>query len=276
MADDPFHLPPEHIEFRPNADASRLLMGGPVVLVTMIWKGKPNVLPLSWHMPLSSDPPIIGIAVEQSRYSADVISHAQAFALNFPKRPLLHHVQYLGSLRGEHIDKFEATQWDTFVAQHISAPLLKDCAGWIECEVVEVYPIGDHILFAGEVKSVRVDPASFDPEDRHWSLDDEDERPLHFLGGNHYSALDHVMEARLPRDFEAPESILRERITEELELTREARERREERIEALRDEVRRGNIVDLDQLGLDIPTPEDTEKPLDLSKGFVLKPPDED
>jgi flavin reductase (DIM6/NTAB) family NADH-FMN oxidoreductase RutF len=272
VADDPFHLPPEHTEFRPNNEASRLLMGGPVVLVTTIWKGKANVMPLSWYTPISSDPALIGISVEQSRYSADMISHAQEFALNFPKRPYLHHVQYLGSLRGETIDKFEATQWDTFFASKITAPLLDDCAAWIECEVVEVVPLGDHILFVGEVVAVRVDPGSYDPDKKQWRLGNEDDRALHFLGGNHYSSLNRVLEARLPRDAEAPERILRERIQEELELTREARERRAERVESLREEVRRGNVVDVDDLELEI----DDDDALDLSKGLVLRPPPED
>ncbi len=271
MADDPFHLPPEHTQVRPTSEASRLLLGGPVVLVTTTWRGRPNVMPLSWHMPLSSDPPLLGIAVEQSRHTAEMISHSQEFALNFPKRPYVHHVQYLGGLRGESVDKFEATQWETFSPTRITSPLLAECAGWIECQVVEVTPVGDHVLFIAEVVAVRIDPESYDEDDRQWRFGEQDDRVLHFMGGNHYATLYRQIEARLPRDFEAPERILRERIEEELELSRESRERREERIEALREEVRRGNVVDVDDLELDV----DDEDLLDLSKGALLRPPDE-
>lgn len=267
-------MPPGHTVTRPAADASRLLLGGPVVLVTTTWRGKSNVMPLAWHMPLSSDPPLIGIAVEQSRYTAEMIEHAQEFALNFPKRPYLHHVQYLGALRGEDVDKFEATQWETFAPTSITSPLLLDCAAWVECEVVEVLHLGDHVLFVGLAVAVRIDPASYDEERRQWRVGPEDDRALHYLGSNRYAALQQDVEARVPRDFEAPERVLRERIAEELELSREARERREEEEERLRDEVRRG-----DRLG-----PEDVEalrppavdEALDLSQGFVLRPPDEE
>jgi flavin reductase (DIM6/NTAB) family NADH-FMN oxidoreductase RutF len=270
-ADDPLIRPaPEHTEARPNTEAARLLLGGPVVLVTTTWRGRANVMPLSWHTPLSSAPPVIGIAVEQSRHTAEMISHAQEFALNFPKRPYLHHVQYLGAMSGEQMDKLDALQMQTFAATSITAPLIEGCAAWVECEVVEVTPIGDHILFAGLVTAVRVDPDSF--ADGHWRFGLEEDRALHFLGGNLYSTLDHVLEARLPRDFEAPERVLRERIQEELELTREARERREERLGALEDEVRRGNVVDVEDVGLEI----EDEDVLDLSKGFVLRGPDEE
>lgn len=270
MTDDPLlQPPPDNLEDRPVSEASRLLMGGPTVLVTTTWRGKANVMPLAWHTPLSSKPPVIGIAVEQSRHSAEMISHAQEFALNFPKRPYLHHVQYLGALSGEHIDKIDAVQLATFAPTTITSPLIADCAAWIECQVVEAVPIGDHILFAGLVTAVHVDPRSY--ENGRWSLGEEEHRPLHFVGGNIYSSLNQVLEARVPRDFEAPERILRQRIEEELELTREARERREEQMGLLEREIERGNVVDISALEMPVPpSANDGEPPLDLSKGVIL------
>lgn len=267
--DSALNPPPDGIEDRANALAGRVLMGGPVALVTTTWRGKSNVVPISWHMPLSSKPSIMGIAIGQERYSAEMVKHAQEFAINIPTRPLLHHVQYLGALSGEHVDKFEATQMETFAARTITAPLIVGCCAWIECHVVEALPIGDHLLFAGLVTAVRVDPASFD--DR-WLVGEPETRPLHFIAGNRYSTLNGVMEARLPKDYEAPERALRDLIAEELELTREARERREEAVGELREEVRRGHAVDpaaLDDLaksGIEV-SPDDL---IDLSKGIVL------
>lgn len=238
-------LPPLDIERRPVTTAARILQGGPVALVTTADRGTANVIPVAWHTPVSARPPLVAIAIEQSRQSAEMISHSEQFALNFPTRKLLHHVQYLGSISGKEIDKFEATQLETFVATHLSAPLLQDCVAWVECEVQEVLPFGDHFLYVGLVVAVHVDPAAFD---ERWLIDAAEARPLHFLGGNHYSTLDGVLEARLPRSAEAPERVLADRVQEELELTREAQERREELIEeALRD-VEAGNVVDLSRL----------------------------
>jgi flavin reductase (DIM6/NTAB) family NADH-FMN oxidoreductase RutF len=279
MADDPFqNLTPEDSEARPTGEGARLLLGGPVVLLTTIYKGVRNVMPLSWFMPVSSDPALVAISVGEQRHTAEMIAHSQEFALNIPKRPYLHHVQYLGALRGEKIDKIDAIQWETFTPTKITSPLLMDCAGWIECQVVETLPFGDHVLFLGEVVAVRVDPSSYDVERKRWRVEggeQEDERVLHFLGGNEYSALSRVYEARMPRDAEAPERVLRERMVEELELTREARERRQEQIEALRDEVRRGNVVDVDDVD-PADLPRDLKQrlhegdELDLSGGVIL------
>ncbi len=238
-------LPPPDIERRPVTAAARILQGGPVALVTTADRGTPNVIPVAWHMPLSARPPLVAIAIEQSRHSAEMISHSEQFALNFPAPPLLHHVQYLGSLSGKEIDKFEATQLETFYAAHLSAPLIKGCVAWVECEVQEVLPFGDHFLYVGLVVAVHVDPAAFD--DR-WLIDTAEARPLQYLGANYYSTLDGIMEARLPRSAEAPERVLAERVEEELELTREAQERRDELVEeALRD-VEAGKVVDLSRL----------------------------
>ena len=118
---------------------------------------------------------------------------------------------------------------------------------WIECEVQEVIPLGDHVLFAGLPVAIHVDPASFD---ERWLVGEEEARPLHFLGGNFYSTLSGVLEARVPQRSEAPERVLAERIEEELELTREARERREEMIAELEREVEAGNVVDVSKRGL--------------------------
>jgi len=218
-------LPPPHVERRPVTVAARLLQGGPVALVTTADRGVANVIPVAWHMPVSARPPLVAIAIEQSRHSAEMISHSEQFALNFPTRALLHHVQYLASLSGKDVDKFEAAQLETFVPAHLSAPLLRDCIAWVECEVQQALPAGDHFLYIGLAVAVHVDPEAFDGQ---WLLASD--------------------EARLPRASEAPERVLAERVQEELELTREARERHDELLDAVLRDIDAGKVVDLGRL----------------------------
>ena len=235
--------PPDGIETRPLAQASRILQGGPVALVTTFDRGHTNVAPIAWLTPLSSNPPLVGIAVERSRHSSLMIAKSEQFAINIPARPLLHHVQYLGALSGARIDKLEATQFETFEAEHVDAPLLTGCLAWVECEVQQVVPTGDHTLFVALVRAVRVDPHAFgDRWQLHGSVD---ERPLHFLGDHYYATLDSELEARVPNTSDAPERVLQERLLEELEQTREAQERRAEALGALEKEIEAGNIVDI-------------------------------
>lgn len=256
--------PPDGVERRPATAASRILLGGPVALVTTHDRGADNVLPVAWHTPLSSEPPLVGVALHQSRHSLELIRASEQFALNIPARPLLHLVQYLGSYSGEEMDKFDATQLETFTATHIDAPLLKGCVAWVECELEEVLPFGDHELCIALAVAVHVDERSFG---ERWLLGPEETRPLHFLGGYEYAALDAAIEARLPKDFESPSNVLADRIAEELELTEEARERREERLGEIEREIEAGNVVDLAELE------DDALPPLDLSTGVIIGEP---
>ena len=59
-----------------------------------------------------------------------------------------------------------------------------------------------------------------------------------------------MLEARVPTASEAPERVLAERVLEELEGTREARERRAEQLADLADDVAAGNVIDLSKVAL--------------------------
>ena len=219
-----------------------------MVLLTTSYRGNHNVMPLAWCTPLSADPLLVGAVVERSRHTAEMVSQSESFALNFPPRQLLHHVQYLGSLTGSEVDKFEATQLETFAPVHVTAPLIEGCLAWVECELQQVVPVGDHVLFIGLPVAVHVDPTAFNG---HWLMHTEGARPLHFLGGNLYSVLEGMLEARLPQPEEAPERVLAERVEEELELTREARERHEEMLGKLEKEVEEGKLINLSEVALE-------------------------
>jgi len=77
----------------------------------------------------------------------------------------------------------------------------------------------------------------------------------------------------MPRDLEAPERVLAERLEEELELTTEARERREELLGHLTDEVAKGNVVDVAELGTELDI--DEVDRLDLTAGTMLGDPED-
>ena len=203
-------------------DARRLLTGGPVLLVTCSHRGRHNVLPIAYAMPLSIRPPLIGIAVHPSRHSYDMIKKTDEFAINIPSRALLHHVQYLGSLSGAEFDKLELTKLPTFRARRVGTVLLEGCVGWIECALEDTIEVGDHFLFVGRVVAVSADDEAF--SDR-WLLQDDDAKPLHYLGANYYALLDDVLEAREPKRAEEYGRRLQEAVDEQLELSRQAEEK---------------------------------------------------
>lgn len=204
-------------------DARRLLAGAPVVLVTTRWHGVDNVMPVAWNMPLSHEPPLLGIAVHPSRHTYDMIRFSEQFALNFPGRLLMNHVQYLGIVSGREVQKIDVTKLPTFKAQRVDVPLLEGCLAWVECAVEDILRLGDHHLFVGKVLAVQVEKEAFEEA---WLLADDDLKPLHYLGGDLYAVLGKRQQAKLRTTDEG---------AIELEQTAEERERREEE-EALRRE----------------------------------------
>ena len=205
-------------------DARRLLGGGPVTLVTTAWHGAHNVMPAAFVTPLSIDPPLIGLAVHAARHTHDMIRFSEEFALNIPTRQLLHHVQYLGSVGGAELDKFELTKLPTFRARRVNAPLLEGCVGWIECGVHDAFPVGDHTLFIGKVAAAQAEQDAF--ADGAWLLADPEERPLSYLGINYYAILGDRLEARIPQAADIKRDV--EAGAAELEDEEAAARRREE------------------------------------------------
>jgi flavin reductase (DIM6/NTAB) family NADH-FMN oxidoreductase RutF len=195
------------------------------MLVTSSYRGRHNVFPVAYSMTLSIIPPLVGIAVHPSRYSADIIRKTDEFALNIPTRDLLHHVQYLGSLSGADFDKLELTKLPSFQARRVGTILLEGCVGWIECSLEDMIEMGDHLLCVGRVVAVSADDEAFSD---HWLLNGNDTKPLHYLGGNHYAHLDYIMDARVPKPAEEYDKRLDEAIEEQLELTKDAEEQRAE------------------------------------------------
>jgi len=197
-------------------DARRLLAGAPVVLVTTRWHGVANVMPVAWNMPLSHDPPLVGIAIHPSRHTYDMLRLSQEFALNVPSRRLVNHVQYLGTVSGRDVQKIDVAKLPTFKAQRVDAPLLEGCLAHVECSVEEVLHLGDHYLFVGKVLAAQAEREAFEEA---WLLEDDDYKPLHYLGGELYAVLSERRQAQLRTSEEG---------SAELEETAEERERREE------------------------------------------------
>jgi flavin reductase (DIM6/NTAB) family NADH-FMN oxidoreductase RutF len=210
-----------------ETDARRLLGGGPITLVTSSWHAKSNVMPAAFVTPLSFDPPLIGVAISPTRHSYDVIRNSEQFALNIPGRRLLHHIQYLGSVSGADVDKFEATKLPTFKATRVEAPLIEGCVGYVECGVADTLRVGDHVLFVGLVLAAAADAEAFDET---WLLAEDDEKPLHYLGVNRYALLGERLEAKVPEPKETEKSPA-ETFEEQAALAKEEEEKRREEAE---------------------------------------------
>lgn len=167
--------------------ATRLLQPGPIALVTAKHKNKANVMVAAWVTNVSTDPPMVALAVHPARLTHDLISKSGEFALNIPPRPLAEQVKKIGEVSGQEADKFVVTKLNLYEAQQVNAPLIVECIGHLECGVVDTVRAGNHTLFLAEIVAACAEEAAFDGE--RWTLADESVKPLHHLGGNVYAML---------------------------------------------------------------------------------------
>ena len=237
-----------------DIDARRLLGGAPVVLVTTKWRAVANAMPVAWSMPVSVDPPLVAIAVHSSRHTHDMITFGEEFALNFPSKVILNHTQWLGMTSGVQADKLEVSRLPLIRSKVIDAPLLEGCVGWVECTVHDSYHIGDHTLFVGRVVAVQVESDAWDGDNGTWLLDDDEYKPLNYLGGRTYSLLATPFDAKVEQ--RSTEQMEEEGLGRELEEAETERAIKREESEDSRYEQERRGEDEPDTYTLPRPRPE--------------------
>jgi len=132
--------------------ANRIINSGQVILVSCAYKDKTNIITLAWNMPLSHKPPLLGISVAKTHFSAELIKKSKEFIVNVPSFELLNSVVYCGTHSGRDTDKFKESRLEPEKANRlIKTPLIKECIGHLECYLRDVKEVGDHFLFIGEV-----------------------------------------------------------------------------------------------------------------------------
>ncbi|MBU0732412.1 flavin reductase family protein [Patescibacteria group bacterium] len=122
-----------------------------VVLITCRQGEKDNIITLAWHMPLSFEPMIYGIALGFTRYSYEMIKKSGVYVVNFMSLDYEREVLYIGKHSGSEYDKFKETSLESEEAAMIDCPVIKQASAFLECQVKEEIKTGDHALFAGEV-----------------------------------------------------------------------------------------------------------------------------
>ncbi len=112
-----------------------------------------NGMPLSLFTQVSFDPPQVLAGVKRKRYTHHMIEDAKAFAVVLLRRDQKDLVEKF-KLKGEdHSKKFEGLDWKSAPG---GSPVLRDCLGYVECDLVGAYDPGDHTLFIGEVRAAEV------------------------------------------------------------------------------------------------------------------------
>ncbi len=144
--------------------------------------GKPNVMTVAWIIPVSADPPLLAMSIRPERYSHNLILESGEFVVNVPGFDLAQSVLFCGRRSGQEHDKFKATSLHTQKALKVSAPVVKECVGHLECKVFKTVETGDHTLIIGEIIEAYAREGYFD---QIYNI--KEFRPCLHLGKNYFT-----------------------------------------------------------------------------------------
>lgn len=115
-----------------------------------------NLMPLSWHMPISKLPFRYAIAVRDENVTFSLLKKHSSFTLNF--LPFSHYesVDKAGRVHGDTIDKLKLCDLTSTSSDHNGNVILDDSDFVYECTVIDAYENGDHTLFIADVTKILV------------------------------------------------------------------------------------------------------------------------
>ena len=168
------------------ARCSQLLNHGPVTLVTSAHNGRRDVMAASWAMALDFDPPKVIVIMDSNTLTRELVDASGEFGLQLPLRAIAEQTLAVGSNSGKDLDKFAAFDLKTFASQKIAAPMIEECAAWLECKVIPDASDRYDIIIA-EVIAAYSNAEVY--TDNRWHFGDNPlNRTMHYVAGGQFFA----------------------------------------------------------------------------------------
>lgn len=137
-----------------------LLEPGPVVLLTTQWKGRTNVMTMSWHMMMEFEPPLVGCIVSDRNYTFEIMRETKECVINIPTAELARKVVACGNVSGRRVDKLKRHKLTAEAAASVKAPLIGECYANLECRVADMRMVESYCMFVLEVVQAWIDPTA--------------------------------------------------------------------------------------------------------------------
>ena len=151
----------------PLSRVYRLLEPGPVVLVTIVHKGKANIMTMSWQTMMEFEPPLVGCVISGRNYSFGALMATKECVLNIPSVELAKQVVGVGNCSCSKVDKFRKFKLTAKPASQVAPPLIKECFANLECKVADTRMVNKYNFFVLEVVKAWIDPVIKKPRTLH-------------------------------------------------------------------------------------------------------------
>jgi flavin reductase (DIM6/NTAB) family NADH-FMN oxidoreductase RutF len=145
-----------------------------------------NLMPASWHMPISKSPFRYAVAVREENYTHTLLEKNGSFTLNFLPLGYYETVDKLGRIHGDKEDKLILSGLKVKGKERHSNVLLSASDFIYACEVCDRYKNGDHTIFIADVMQIYVNET-------------QSNQPMLFSGRGRYMTISKVLRAPKPQ-----------------------------------------------------------------------------
>ena len=144
--------------------------------VTALLACQNNLMPASWHMPISKSPFRYAVAVREENFTHQLLKEHQSFTLNFLSFEYHDVIDMMGKVHGDIEDKLTKSGLSVEAKDSHQNVLLSASDFIYECEICDIYKNGDHTIFIADVKTIHVNEA-------------QSGKPILFSGRGRYATL---------------------------------------------------------------------------------------
>jgi flavin reductase (DIM6/NTAB) family NADH-FMN oxidoreductase RutF len=143
---------------------SELLVSHPTLLLSSRCERYNTLSPQTWYLPLSCDPPLLGISLKPSSQSFHNIRESGDFLLGIPAGFMVKVVHFCGVHSGKDMDKLRYINCTAYRAKSVSPLAVSGCMANLEFRVREIKPSGNRPLIIGELINLLIAPEYGDEE----------------------------------------------------------------------------------------------------------------
>ncbi|MBA7514510.1 High molecular weight rubredoxin [subsurface metagenome] len=119
-----------------------------VYIIGVKHESKINGMTAAWVNQVSSQPPMISVAIGKSHYTSELIPKAKSFSVNILSPDQIEIARKCGFVSGRNQNKLREEE---LTYQATGAPILINCTAYLDCKLYHQIEVGDHILFIGIV-----------------------------------------------------------------------------------------------------------------------------
>ena len=119
-----------------------------VYIIGVKYESRINWMTAAWVNQVSSQPPMISVAVGKSHYTSELIPKAKSFSVNILSPIQIELARKCGFVSGRNQNKLREEE---LTYQATGAPILSNCTAYLDCKLYQQIEVGDHILFIGIV-----------------------------------------------------------------------------------------------------------------------------